>query len=94
MGSKAPDIHRLTLMVLRLMDADILPLAEGNALLAEIQALVLTPDQAAAQEEADRGEHFPQAGEAPAQMNRLDASPRVQTPESVHRVPRDAAEPR
>ncbi len=63
MGSKVPDIDRLTLMVLRLMDADILPLAEGNALLAEIQALVLTPDQA--NEEADRDEPFPQAGTHP-----------------------------
>jgi len=63
MGSKVPNIDRLTLMVLRLMDADLLPLAEGNALLAEIEALVLTPDQA--EEEADRGEPFPQAGAHP-----------------------------
>ena len=79
MVSKAQDIDRLMLMVLRLMDADILPPNEGNTLLAEIEGLARTLEETAAEGEADNEDRLPQTGEALVQTDRLDASAHGQT---------------
>ena len=45
MATNTWDIHQLILTTLRLMDADILPLAEGNALLEELEAIKQVSEQ-------------------------------------------------
>jgi hypothetical protein len=81
------------LMVLRLMDAEILPPVEGNALLAAIQALEQPSEEAAAAGETANGEPVRQADETLVRTEQFDASAREQTPESADLVPRDAARP-
>jgi hypothetical protein len=68
------EMDRLTLVVLRLMDADLLADDEASDLLAEIESCELTPDENGAGAAQDVREPQLITLEALVQTNRLDAS--------------------
>jgi hypothetical protein len=74
MTLSATEMDRLTLVVLRLMDADLLADDEASDLLAEIKACELNPDEIGASTTLEVSEPQLITLEALVQTNRLDVT--------------------
>ncbi|HLK59063.1 MAG TPA: hypothetical protein VKU00_21055 [Chthonomonadaceae bacterium] len=92
MYANTVELQRLSLMVLRLMDADLLLPEEGSALLAEIEALEQARDNATAARVASSCARLLPQLEVLVRTDRLDASTGGQAQEIVRRILREAGD--
>jgi hypothetical protein len=83
----------LSLIIQRLMDADLLLPEEGRALLSEIEAFDLTRDEAHEKRASEHSEPFLPSLEALLQTGRLDTSIAGKAQAIVHQILHGESDP-